>query len=73
MNDEIATRKLEGVEAFEAHRANAEKLSGGPVELVAAAPVLYQGWEHDQWMWLVKSGDASTALGDASTQVVASE
>ncbi len=47
---------------FEANRDRAERLLGGPCSLVAAAPRLHQGWELDEWIWLVECGGDTVAL-----------
>jgi len=47
---------------FEAKRDRAEQLLGGPCRLVATAPRLHQGWELDEWIWLVEFNGRTVAL-----------
>lgn len=59
---EAAHDEQEWIATFEQYRSRAEELLDGPVKLLDAAPVLYQGWELDSWVWLVEAGGADHLL-----------
>lgn len=50
-------------QAFDRYwRDQAEQLLGAPCVIRAFAPRLHQGWELDEWAWLVDAGGATVLL-----------